>query len=96
MKAAKENIPLPWRKTLHSYYFRSEWELYDLKKDPEELNNIVNKPSMNDTVHSLKQRLFDWQKQTEDPWICAPHAVLEDKGDYKNNPACLDLFNDKI
>lgn len=36
---------VPWYKTLNKYYQRPEWELYDLKYDPEELNNIVSKPS---------------------------------------------------
>jgi N-sulfoglucosamine sulfohydrolase len=31
---------------LKKYYQRPEWELYDLKYDPEELNNIVLKPSV--------------------------------------------------
>lgn len=37
---------LPWYKTLKQYYQRPEWELYNLKYDPEELNNIALKPSM--------------------------------------------------
>lgn len=37
---------LPWSKTLKKYYQRPEWELYDIKYDPEELNNIVSKPSV--------------------------------------------------
>ena len=37
--------PLPWYKTLHSYYHRPEWELYDLKRDPSELHNLADKPS---------------------------------------------------
>lgn len=78
---------------MRSYYFRPEWELYDLKHDSEELNNLVNKESMKDTFETLKRKLFDWQKETKDPWICAPHGVLEDKGDYKNNPTCMDLLN---
>ena len=28
-----------------------------------------------------------------DPWICAPHAVLEDKGNFKYNPQCMPLYN---
>lgn len=38
--------PLPWYKTLKYYYQRPEWELYNLKYDPEERNNIFSKPSM--------------------------------------------------
>ena len=35
--------PLPWYKTLHGYYHRPEWELYDLKRDPRELHNLAHK-----------------------------------------------------
>lgn len=42
---------LRWYKTdLKTYYYRSEWELYDLKYDPEELNNIATKKSMEVSV----------------------------------------------
>lgn len=88
---AKQN--LYWYKTLNEYYKRSEWELYDLKKDAEELNNLFGKTSYANITADLQKRLFEWQKSTNDPWICAPHAVLEDKGLYKNNPQCMDLLN---
>lgn len=64
-----------------------------MKKDPEELNNIADKSTMKGILDMLQQQLFDWQLNTNDPWICSPHAVLEDKGSYKNNPQCLDLYN---
>lgn len=34
-----------WFKTLHEYYNRPEWELYDLKHDPMEMYNVAKKPS---------------------------------------------------
>lgn len=85
--------PTYWFKTLKAYYNRPEWELYDLKMDPAELTNLALKSSMNDIFEQLKKRLFEWQKETQDPWLCSPHAVLEDKGDFKNNPVCLGLDN---
>jgi len=36
---------LNWFKTLHTYYNRQEWELYDLKRDPNELYNVADKKS---------------------------------------------------
>ena len=41
LNRSRENQPLRWYKDLKSYYYRPEWELYDLKYDPEELTNIV-------------------------------------------------------
>lgn len=43
LNRTRDNQPLPWYKTLKMYYERPEWELYDLKYDPEERNNIVFK-----------------------------------------------------
>ncbi|XP_057667769.1 N-sulphoglucosamine sulphohydrolase [Diorhabda carinulata] len=82
-----------WYKTLQEYYKRPEWELYDLKYDPEELNNIAKKSSQQQIFNELKEKLHKWQKETQDPWICSPHAVLEDEGSFKHNPQCLDLIN---
>lgn len=64
-----------------------------MKTDPEELNNLASKPRVSAIFHQLKNQLFDWQQGTNDPWICAPHAVLEDQGAYRNNPTCLSLDN---
>jgi N-sulfoglucosamine sulfohydrolase len=36
--------PLNWYKTLKSYYYRDEWELYDLKHDAEEVKNVAYEP----------------------------------------------------
>lgn len=82
---------LPWYKTLDSYYNRDEWELYDLKRDAVELTNLAEKSSMKEIRANLEARLREWQTLTNDPWRCAPHAVLQDKGEYKNDPQCLTL-----
>ena len=43
LNRTKNHQPLNWYKTsLTNYYFRPEWELFDLFRDPRELNNIVN------------------------------------------------------
>lgn len=83
---AKENTH--WYKTLHSYYYRDEWELYDLKHDAKELTNVVNRQTYQGVVKELKNKLFNWQKVTEDPWICEPHRVLEPSG---SGQSCFSL-----
>ncbi|XP_060521979.1 N-sulphoglucosamine sulphohydrolase [Cylas formicarius] len=93
LNRTRNNESLRWYKTLGQYYKREEWELFDLKYDPEELDNLAQKSSMQQTLQELKKRLWDWQKETDDPWLCAPHAVLEDKGTFKDNPQCLGLNN---
>lgn len=83
--------PLPWYKTLASYYNRDEWELYDLKYDAVELQNLAMKPSMKDVREDLEKKLMKWQEITDDPWRCAPHGVLQDKGEFQDDPQCLTL-----
>ncbi|XP_049774157.1 N-sulphoglucosamine sulphohydrolase [Schistocerca cancellata] len=85
--------PVGWYKSLNDYYYRDEWELYDLKMDPEERTNVVKKKQYKKILSQLKEDLFNWQKHTADPWICAPSGVLEDKGDYQQHPQCLPLYN---
>ncbi|KAL1468605.1 hypothetical protein MTO96_041380 [Rhipicephalus appendiculatus] len=78
--------PLHWSKTLDGYYYRDEWELYDLDRDPNELSNVAGNETYAPVLSKLKQLLFKWQQTTNDPWICAPHSVLEDSGSYKQDP----------
>lgn len=41
----------------HFYYNIDVWELYDLEKDPNQLNNIINNPEYANVVLSLKHKL---------------------------------------
>jgi arylsulfatase A-like enzyme len=41
-------------------------ELYDLKHDPWELENVVRSPANGDVVDELRLRLADWSIATED------------------------------
>ncbi|KAK7792784.1 hypothetical protein R5R35_004923 [Gryllus longicercus] len=86
--------PLFWYKTLQDYYYRSEWELYDLKYDPNESRNLAEKSSYKAVLTDLKQQLTQWQVKTLDPWICSPHGVLENQGLFKDHPSCLPLHNE--
>jgi len=44
-------------KLIHFYYDVNEWELYDRKKDPHELNNVYNDPAYTTIVKDLKIKL---------------------------------------
>lgn len=89
-------MPIPWYKTLRTYYKRDEWELYDLKSDGVEMINVAKKKDYAKIFEDLKSKLWQWQVSTDDPWRCAPHSVLEDKGENKGNPQCLTLAHDVI
>lgn len=83
-----------WYKNLSDYYYRPQWELYDLEKDPYELNNLAQNADYQSSLEKFKSLLRSWQVKTNDPWICSPNAVLENTGKYKQNPQCLPLYND--
>ncbi|MEE2685856.1 MAG: sulfatase [Planctomycetota bacterium] len=53
-------------KLMHFYEFGEEWELYDLKKDPDELSNIYNKPRNTGLIEQLKDQLRGLQEYYQD------------------------------
>ncbi len=53
-------------KLIHFYYDVDVWELYDLEKDPNELNNVYNNPQYSETQERLIIKLADLQEQYKD------------------------------
>jgi arylsulfatase A-like enzyme len=45
------------RYKLISFYEFNQWEFYDLKNDPNELNNLINHKSWNNEIIRMKKRL---------------------------------------
>ncbi len=54
-------------KLAHFYYDIDEWELYDRKKDPRELNNVYDDPAYAKVVEELTQKLYELREQYKDP-----------------------------
>lgn len=50
-------------KLIHVYDDIDEWELYDLKKDPKELNNLINDPKYDKIEADLKLKLKKLQQE---------------------------------
>ena len=44
-------------KLMHFYQFKNEWELYDLKSDPDELNNVYGDPKFAKVRKRMENRL---------------------------------------
>lgn len=81
--------PLNWFKNLEEYYYRDQWELYDLEADPKELHNLAFNPVYNTTLKGMQAELDEWQMNTNDIWRCAPSHLLVYQSDH-----CYPLDND--
>ena len=53
-------------KLIHFYYDVDEWELFDRKKDPQEMNNVYDDPSYADIVKDLKIKLAELRVKYKD------------------------------
>ena len=49
-------------KLIHFYHDIDVWELYDLKNDPNELNNIISSKEHKKLIHKLKNELYELKK----------------------------------
>jgi arylsulfatase A-like enzyme len=46
---------------------RPDEEFYNLKEDPNEINNLIDDPSYKEIRKKLKNKLYEWMKRTDDP-----------------------------
>ena len=51
-------------KLMHFYYSMDEWELYDLKTDPNEMNNIYS-DAPKELIEKLKRELKSLEQNTK-------------------------------
>ena len=72
--------PTHWFSTLQKYYYREQFELFDLQNDPHELHNLHNQTQYAPVMRDLIKLLKKWQEVTNDPWICDPYGVLTHDG----------------
>ncbi len=54
-------------KLIHFYNDIDKWELFDLRKDPDELKNEYDNPKYRSVRDSLHQELFKLQEQYDTP-----------------------------
>ena len=62
----------------HFYYNIDVWELYDLEKDPKQLNNIINDPEYANVISELKQQLKDLMVKYENNKSLSDFRVITD------------------
>jgi len=51
------------------------WQLFDLKNDPDERDNLIDEPTHAAVLSDLKQRLVNWQKEVNDPVLAGSSAI---------------------
>jgi len=57
------------KRTVEAYLHRPKFELYDLKNDPHEVENLADDPNHEKVLEELKAELKAFQKRTKDPWL---------------------------
>jgi N-sulfoglucosamine sulfohydrolase len=62
-------------------------ELYDLKVDPDQLNNVASDKKYEKVLDRLKIQLNDWQVKTRDPRVTNSHSGTFDEYIYFGPPA---------
>ncbi|MEN8122964.1 MAG: sulfatase/phosphatase domain-containing protein, partial [Bacteroidota bacterium] len=62
-------------KLIHFYYDEDYWELYDLQKDPHEMNNVYDNAEYAELVINLKNKLKELQVKYKEP---NPKSYLEE------------------
>ncbi|CAG5122664.1 unnamed protein product [Candidula unifasciata] len=87
LNRTKSGQPTHWFKGLRQYYYRDEWELFDLENDPQELKNRAYDSGYSQVFKQLNQTLAQWLQATGDPWRCMPHSVLFDD-------QCYPMYNE--
>lgn len=66
---------------LSKYYGRPEWELFDLKADPNELNNLAGSSELAEVQKSLTAELRNWIKEQGDDLTVFHQPLMLDEPD---------------
>jgi hypothetical protein len=54
-------------------------ELYDMREDPLELENLADDPEHAETVERLRQRIIDWMREMDHPLLPMAAAALDEE-----------------
>ncbi len=70
-------------RTVDSFLFRPEFELFDVEADPNEFNNLAGKKEYKEVLDYMTTKLQEWQKETSDPWfiLWSGDASMQGKGE---------------
>lgn len=61
------------KRAVKDFLQRPEFELYDMRNDPEELKNLASDAKHEKTLKTLQTLLQNWRQETMDPWLKPYH-----------------------
>lgn len=73
-------------KLIHFYYDIDEWEMYNLEKDPHEINNVYDDPSYAEIRKELQKQLDELRNQYQDSDSLSKRFIDEYNEKVKKNP----------
>ena len=76
--AAQQNAQAAAR--FEFFYGRAKEELYDLRSDPNALDNLAGQPDFAATLKSMRQQMLDQMTATNDPYLQDFQALLDEAG----------------
>jgi N-sulfoglucosamine sulfohydrolase len=56
-------------RSVDAYLHRPRFDLYDLESDPNEVNNLADKPEYKEMVDGFVEKMKAFQEKTNDPWF---------------------------
>jgi len=65
----RNNVEIYGQRKVKDYLFHPEFELFNLDKDPGELNNLALNPEYKTLLEDLKLKMKTFQRDTKDPWL---------------------------
>jgi len=57
------------RRTVEAYLRRPQYELYDVRRDADEITNLAADPKHGPVLMELRARLRKMMEETKDPWV---------------------------
>jgi N-sulfoglucosamine sulfohydrolase len=61
--------PLLGKRPVEAFIDRPRHELYDLARDPHEVENLAADPEFASVLEEMQARLRRFQERTRDPWL---------------------------
>ncbi len=68
------------RRHMYARYRSRPWVLYDIQRDPDQLNNLAGKPEAAALQKEMEKRLATWMQKTGDSWQFNWTYPVEDRG----------------